>query len=111
LPRDGTANARALPIIQYSPFFAYLRTHDDFPDVKIYVISLAAEVHIRKVYLTHFFAITHIDGHAVAYEAGRARGARDSALYQSIVEPYFLAFDHACPPQYSSFKPESQSAG
>lgn len=62
----------------YSWFFAWLHKRDDFPDVKIYVICPATEVHIRK------------------YTKQDVLMVRETpALYQSIVKPYILAFDPA----------------
>lgn len=62
----------------YSWFFAWLHKHDDFPDVKIYVICPATEVHIRK-YTKQDMLMVH----------------ETPALYQSVVKPYILAFDPA----------------
>ncbi|KAG1885449.1 scavenger mRNA decapping enzyme [Suillus subluteus] len=62
----------------YSWFFAWLNKRDDFPDVKIYVICPATDVHIRK-YTKQDVLMVH----------------ETPALYQSIVKPYILAFDPA----------------
>ncbi|KAG0707561.1 HIT-like domain-containing protein [Suillus ampliporus] len=62
----------------YSWFFAWLHKRDDIPDMKIYVICPATEVHIRK-YTTQDVIMVH----------------ETPALYQSIVKPYILAFDPA----------------
>lgn len=68
----------------YSWFFAWLHKRDDFPDVKIYVICPATEVHIRK-YTKQDVLMVH----------------ETPALYQSIVKPYILAFDPARTQWYS----------
>lgn len=62
----------------YSWFFAWLHKRDDLPDVKIYVICPATEVHIRK-YTKQDVLMVH----------------ETPSLYQSIVKPYILAFDPA----------------
>ncbi|KAG2044480.1 scavenger mRNA decapping enzyme [Suillus americanus] len=62
----------------YSWFFAWLHKRDDFPDVKIYVICPATDVHIRK-YTKQDVLMVH----------------ETPALYQSIVKPYIVAFDPA----------------
>lgn len=83
--------------IQYSWFFAWLHKRDDFPDVKIYVICPATEVHIRKVRLVHFFLVIHVDGHALVYKAGRAHGARDTRplpVYRQTIHPRIRPCTH-----------------
>ncbi|KAG1904657.1 scavenger mRNA decapping enzyme [Suillus fuscotomentosus] len=62
----------------YSWFFAWLHKRDDSPDVKIYVICPATDVHVRK-YTKQDVLMVH----------------ETPALYQSIVKSYILAFDPA----------------
>ncbi|KAG1754784.1 HIT-like domain-containing protein [Suillus paluster] len=56
----------------------WLHKRDDIPDMKIYVICPATDVHIRK-YTKQDVLMVH----------------ETPALYQSIVQPYILAFDPA----------------
>lgn len=62
----------------YSWFIAWIHKRDEFPDVKIYVICPATDVHIRK-YMTQDVLMVR----------------ETPALYRSIVKPYILAFDPA----------------
>ncbi|KAJ8593742.1 scavenger mRNA decapping enzyme [Rhizopogon salebrosus TDB-379] len=62
----------------YSWFSAWLHKRDDIPDLKIYVICPATDVHIRKYTKQDFLMVRETP-----------------ALYHSIIRPYILAFDPA----------------